>query len=87
MFDFFQNKQEAPTDAKSIRNHLLLFIKDQLKRSEGGEGSAIRNVQLIVAPTPEDRHLYEGAVFVDQPMRFREEVQKIADDYAIDLPD
>ena len=86
MFDFFQNKQEAPTDAKSIRNHLLLFIKDQLKRSEGGEGSAIRNVQLIVAPTPEDRHLYEGAVFVDQPMRFREEVQKIADDYAIDLP-
>jgi hypothetical protein len=87
MFDFFQNKQEAPTDAKSIRHHLLVFIKDQLKRSEGGEGGAIRNMQLIMSPSTEDRHLYEGAVFLDDPSRFKDEVQKIADDYAIDLPE
>jgi len=87
MFDFFQNKQEAPTDTKGIRQHLLTFIKDQLKRSEGGEGGSIRNMQLILAPQPDDRHLYEGAVYLDDPGRFREEVQRIADDYAIDLPE
>ena len=65
----------------------MLFIKDHLKRAESGEGGSLKGLQLFLDPTPEDRHLYEAAIYYDEPGRFKnEEVQKVADDYAIDLP-
>jgi hypothetical protein len=87
MFDFL-NKKEQPTDVKAIRNELVLFIKEQLKKVESGEGSSIRGIQLFLAPPVEERHVYEAAVYYNEPSRFKkEEVQKVADDYAIDLPE
>jgi hypothetical protein len=88
MFDLFkQKKEERPTDVKGIRDALLLFIKEQLQKAEGGEGGMIRGMQLYLFPTGEEKHLYEAAVYVEEEGRFREEVQKIGDDYAIDLPE
>ena len=88
MFDLFKpKKEERPNDVKGIRDSLLLFIKEQLQKTEGGEGGMIRGMQLYLTPTPEEKHLYEAAVYVEEEGRFREEVQKISDDYAIDLPE
>jgi hypothetical protein len=88
MFDLFKQKEDASTpDVKATRHQLLQFIKDQLRKWEGGEGSNIRGLQLFLAPNEEERHLYEAAVYFDAENRFKEEeVQRIADDYAIDLP-
>jgi hypothetical protein len=87
MFDLFK-KAEVPQDIKAIRNAVVLFIKDQLKRAEGGEGGNIKGLQLYLAPTVEDKHLYEAAVYFGEEPKFKnEEVQRIADDYAIDLPE
>jgi hypothetical protein len=88
MFDLFKQKDEAAaSDVKSTRQSLLLFIKEQLQKWEGGEGANIRGMQLFLAPSADDRHLYEAAVFFDTEDKFKEEeVQRIADDYAIDLP-
>jgi hypothetical protein len=88
MFELFKQKEDASTpDVKSLRHQLLQFIKDQLKRWEGGEGANIRGLQLFLAPAEEEKHLYEAAVFIDQQGRFKnEEVQRIADDFALDLP-
>jgi hypothetical protein len=71
---------------KEIRHQLLQFIKEQLKKSEGGEGASIRSLQLFIAAGA-DQHLYEAAVYLTEADRFKsEEVQRIADDFAIDLP-
>lgn len=84
MFDFLKSR---PHDIKGIRGALLQFIKDQLQKAEGGEGSNIRGLYLYITCPPEDKHLYEAAVYADEENRFKEEeVQKIADDFAIDLP-
>lgn len=88
MFDLFKSKKdERPGDVKGIRDSLLLFIKEQLQKAEGGEGAMFRGMQLYLYPSAEEKHLYEAAVYVDEGGRFREEVQKIGDDYAIDLPE
>lgn len=85
MFDLFKNK---PSDIKGIRASLLQFIKDQLQKAEGGEGSNIKGLCLYITCSDEEKHLYEGAVYADEEDRFKEEeVQKIADDYAIALPE
>jgi hypothetical protein len=85
MFDLFKSR---PTDVKSIRASLLSFIKEQLQKAEGGEGSNIRGLCLYINCKEEEKHLYEGAVYADEEDRFKEEeVQKIADDYAIALPE
>ena len=87
MFDLFKQKGEtAVPDVKMLRQSLLQFIKDQLKRWEGGEGANIKGLQFFVAPPADDKHLYEAAFFVDDEAKFREEVQRIVDDYAIELP-
>lgn len=84
MFDFFKTK---PADIKGMRSGLLQFIKEQLQKAEGGEGRNIRGITLYLTCTNEERHLYEAAVYADEEARFKEEeVQKIADDYAIALP-
>jgi len=84
MLDFLKQK---PKDVKLIRSSILDFIKDQLKKTEGGEGANIRGLQLYVTCDGVDKYLYESALFVNEPARFKEEeVQKIADDFDIDLP-
>ena len=87
MFDFLksQNSQSAP-DVKTIRNKILQFIKEQLQRWEGGEGGKLKGMQLFLKPFPEEKELYEAAIYAEDENRFREEIQKIADDFAIDLP-
>ena len=43
MLDFLKQKNDhQPMDVKIIRNKLLQFIKEQLQRREGGEGSNIK---------------------------------------------
>lgn len=85
--NFFKEKAtEKPQDVKAIRDCLLRFIKEQLGRAEGGEGGNIRGLHLFIAPAEEQKHTYEAALYVDEEGRFKEEVQRIADDYAIELP-
>ncbi len=87
MFDFLK-LNSRPTDIKGIRAALLQFIKDQLQKAEGGEGSNIKGLCLYLTSSQEEKHLYESAVFADEEDRFKEEeVQRIADDYAIALPE
>ena len=84
MFDLFNGR---PKDVKEIRNAMLQFIKEQLQKTEGGEGSNITGIYLFVKCTEDERYLYEAALYYDKPDKFKnEEVQKIADDFAIDLP-
>lgn len=88
MVDFFkQSTDNKPQDVKAIRDALLQFIKDRLKKAEGGEGANIKGLHLFIACAEEDRHIYESALYTEEPDRFKEEeVQRIADDYAIELP-
>ena len=84
MFDLFKNR---PKDVKEIRSALLQFIKEQLQKWEGGEGGNITGLYLFIQCRDEEKRLYEAAVYYDAPGKFKnEEVQKIADDYAIALP-
>ncbi len=87
MFDFLKSGSR-PTDIKGIRHAILQFIKDQLQKAEGGEGSNIKGMYIYVTCRNEDKHLYEAALYAGDTERFKEEeVQKIADDYAIALPE
>lgn len=88
MLNFLKQKNDQPPmDVKIIRNKLLQFIKEQLQRREGGEGSNIKGMELYIAPSPEEKDVYESIVYFHDTDRFKkEEVQRIADDYAIALP-
>lgn len=87
MLSIFNRKEEGPADVKKLRHSLVQFIKTQLQKWEGGEGANIKGLQLFLAPPADEKHLYEAAVFVDDANKFKEEeVQRIADDYAIELP-
>ena len=84
MFDFLKSR---PKDIKGIRGAVLQFIKEQLQKAEGGEGGNIRGIYLYVTAKSDEKHLYEAALYCDDENRFKdEEVQKIADDFAINLP-
>ncbi len=83
MFNLFK---EQPADVKKIRNFLLQFIKEKLQRASGGEGVNITGLYLFITCMDSEQHLYEGATFASIPGKFREEIQRIADDYAISLP-
>ena len=84
MLDLFKNRSK---DVKEIRNSLLQFIKEKLQKTEGGEGANITGIYLFINCTETERYLYESAVFADKPGKFKtEEVQRIADDFAIMLP-
>jgi hypothetical protein len=79
---------ERPKDIKGIRNLILQFIKEQLQKAEGGEGSNIKGLCLYITCNDEEKHLYESAVYADDEDKFKtEEVQRIADDFAINLPE
>ncbi|KAA9042159.1 FHA domain-containing protein [Ginsengibacter hankyongi] len=83
MFNLFK---ERPHDVKGIRHILLQTIKEKLQRAQGGEGGNIMGVYLFINCSEAEKHLYEAAVFSSTPGKFKvEEVQKIADDYAITL--
>ena len=87
MLDFLKQTEEKAQDIKTLRHGLLVFIKEQLQKAEGGEGNSIKGLQLFLTPADEEKHLFESAVYYHEPNRFKEEeVQKIADDYAIELP-
>jgi hypothetical protein len=88
MIDLFKpKKDEGAADVKVIRERLLQFVKDQLSRSEGGEGGNIKGLHLFFNPAEEDRHLYDSAVYYEEEYRFMNEpVQRIADDFALELP-
>jgi len=85
MFDFFKSR---PEDIKGIRSAILQFVKEQLQKAEGGEGSNIKGLHLYINCKDDEKHLYEAAVYADDENRFKDdELQKIADDYAIALPE
>jgi pSer/pThr/pTyr-binding forkhead associated (FHA) protein len=85
MFDFFKSK---PQDVKALRGAILQFIKEQLQKIEGGEGASIRGLYLFINCPDEEKHLYESAVFANEENKFKEEeIQRIVDDYALELPD
>lgn len=86
MFEIFNSDAESPQDVKSLRDALLRAIKEELQIVEGGEGSHIRGLQLFLTCAELEKHIYESAVYTDEPSIFKLEVQRIADDFAIDLP-
>jgi hypothetical protein len=82
----FNLSKEKTHDVKSIRHILLQNIKEKLQNVQGGEGGNIMGIYLFINCSEYDKHLYESAVYSNNPGKFKtEEVQKIADDYAISL--
>ncbi|WP_448698320.1 FHA domain-containing protein [Mucilaginibacter sp. AW1-3] len=87
MFDIFKKSDDKSTgDVKSVRDTLLRFIKKELQKAEGGEGRNIKGIHLFISADSSSKHVYEAAVYADDENKFKNEVQKIADDYALDLP-
>lgn len=85
MLNIFSNR---PKDVKGTRNAILQFIKEQLKKNEGGEGGIIKGLDLFLTCSGTDKHVYEAAVFAGEEDRFKmDEVQRIVDDFDIALPD
>ncbi|RZM23157.1 MAG: FHA domain-containing protein, partial [Pedobacter sp.] len=89
MFNLFNKNAEdnKPQDVKAIREAILVFIKQELQKLEGGEGKHIKGIQLYIACLPVERFMYDSAIFFEDESRFKNEVQRIADDFAIDLPE
>jgi hypothetical protein len=88
MFNLFsKNSPEKPQDVKAVREALLAFMKQELQKLEGGEGKSIKGFNLYIACLPVEKYLYESAVFADEDGRFKKEIQRLADDFAIDLPE
>ena len=83
---FKRSAADQPLDVKMIREHIIQFVKDELQKSEGGEGTNIETIQLFVAPSNTDKHLYEAAMYVSDPAKLKQEFQRIADNFAVDLP-
>jgi len=87
IFNLFKSgSEEKPTDVKSIRHGLLQFIKQELQKAEGGEGANIKGLSIYLNCDPAQRHVFEAAVYVDDQEKLQQEIQKISDDYALDLP-
>lgn len=88
MFNLFNKRNpEPPQDVKAIRELLLTGIKQELQKLEGGEGQHIKGLALFIACLPTEKYMYESAIFADDEHRFKSEIQRIADDFAIDLPE
>lgn len=80
----FLKKDKQPKDVKTLRSDLLDFIKDQLKKAEG-EGADIKGMHLYINCNAQDKFLYDSAVYINNTDQFKEEVQRIADDFDISL--
>ena len=88
MFNLFKSdKENRPLDVKSIRYELLQFIKQELQKAEGGEGGNIKGLNLFINCPSSEKSMYEAAVYTEEPELFKDEVQRIADDYAVNLPE
>ena len=49
MFNLFnKSTPEKPQDVKAVREALLLFIKQELQKMEGGEGRHIKGFELSI---------------------------------------
>lgn len=87
MFNLFNKRNPEPLqDVKAIREQLLTAIKQELQKLEGGEGKHIKGLALLIACLPAEKFMYESAVFAEDEGRFKNEIQRIVDDFAIDLP-
>jgi len=87
MFDFFKkNKDDKNLDVKGLRDEVLQFIKEELQRLDGGEGEGIASLQLFVKPGSGQQHLFETALYTSNPAQLQEEIQRIADNFALNLP-
>ncbi|SMD10568.1 FHA domain-containing protein [Pedobacter nyackensis] len=88
MFNLFnKRKEEPPQDVKTVRELLLTAIKQELQKLEGGEGKQIKGLALLIACLPAEQYMYESAVYFEDEARFKNEIQRIIDDFAIDLPE
>jgi hypothetical protein len=65
---------------------MLRFIKQELRKAEGGEGRNIKGINIFIACNAAEKHIYEAAVYIEEQDRFKKEIQRIADDYALDIP-
>lgn len=83
MFRLFK---DPGVDVKKIRHTLVQFIKEKLQKAEGGEGADINGIYIYINCHDSERYLYESAVYASSPDKFKDEIQKVADDYAILLP-
>ena len=87
IFDLFKSgTEERPDEVKGIRHSLLQFLKQELQKAEGGEGANIKELTVYVNCTSAERQKYEAAIYHDNPSLLKNEIQKISDDYALDLP-
>ncbi len=100
MFDFFRSKKDKSNkdsrdqdksnnrdiDVKRLRELILQAVKEELQQLDGGEGSHIAGIQLFAFPAEGEVFKYEAALYTASPGQLREELQRIADNYAIDLP-
>ncbi|MBB3059159.1 FHA domain-containing protein [Mucilaginibacter gotjawali] len=88
MFDLFKkNENKGPKDVKAVRDTLLRFIKEEFQKAEGGEGRNIKGINIFISCDAAEKHIYEAAVYVGEEDRFKGEIQRIADDYALDIPE
>lgn len=83
---FNKGTENKSRDVKGLREAFLQFIKEELQKVEGGEGRYIKGLNIFIACLDDEKHLYESAIYLEKPELFKNEVQKIADDFAIDLP-
>ncbi|MBA2746438.1 MAG: FHA domain-containing protein [Flavisolibacter sp.] len=87
MLGIFNNDNKEAKDVKRVRDEILLFIKEKLRKAEGGEGKHFRGLQLYVCCSLEEKPVYEAALHFNEHNKFKEEeIQRIADDYAVELP-
>jgi len=87
MFEIFRKDTNGPLDVKNLRASILRSIKEELQALEGGEGKHVRGLQLHINCPESEKHIYESAVYLDEPQLFKEEIQRISDDYAMDIPE
>lgn len=87
IFDLFKSKGDSqPDDVKGIRHEILQFVKQELQKAEGGEGANIKGLAIYINSPAANRQVYEAAVYADAPDQLKNEIQRISDDYSLDLP-
>ncbi|RYY40464.1 MAG: FHA domain-containing protein [Chitinophagaceae bacterium] len=83
----FDRLRNDTSDAKSIREDLLYALRTRLASFQGNEARGLRNIIIYLAPPAEQRSLFEAALLVHEPGRFREELLRVAQDYDVALPE
>ncbi len=87
MFNPFKKDRSAQVpDVKMIREQGLVFLKEELQKLEGGEGAHVQVITLFIAPPEEQQHLYEAAFYLKDQEKLKQEIQRVADNFALELP-